>query len=37
MVGDIVRGEADIALASLDVTQQRTEAVDFLMVMVRTQ
>ncbi|KAK3866460.1 hypothetical protein Pcinc_028004 [Petrolisthes cinctipes] len=36
MVGDIVRDEADIALASLDVTQQRTEAVDFLMVIVRT-
>ncbi|KAK4320049.1 hypothetical protein Pmani_009070 [Petrolisthes manimaculis] len=37
MVGDIVRDEADIALASLDVTQQRTEAVDFLMVVVRTE
>ncbi|XP_050720035.1 probable glutamate receptor isoform X2 [Eriocheir sinensis] len=37
LVRDIVEGHADIAMASLDVTQQRSRAVDFLMVVMRTQ
>ena len=37
MIGDIVNGRADIALASLDITQERSTAVDFLMAVVRTE
>ncbi|MPC07730.1 Glutamate receptor [Portunus trituberculatus] len=37
MIGDIVSGRADIALASLDITQERSQAVDFLMAVVRTE
>ncbi|XP_042229189.1 probable glutamate receptor [Homarus americanus] len=37
MISDIVNGDADIALASLDITEQRSSAVDFLMVVVRTE
>ncbi|XP_063843812.1 probable glutamate receptor isoform X2 [Scylla paramamosain] len=37
MIGDIVSGRTDIALASLDITQERSKAVDFLMAVVRTE
>ncbi|XP_047487930.1 probable glutamate receptor [Penaeus chinensis] len=37
MVGDIVNGEADIAVASLDVTFQRSTAVDFLLPVLHTE
>lgn len=31
MVGELVRGEADIAVAALDITHKRSTAVDFLL------
>ncbi|XP_069165791.1 glutamate receptor-like [Procambarus clarkii] len=31
MVGELVRGEADIAIAALDITHKRSTAVDFLL------
>ncbi|XP_071523389.1 probable glutamate receptor [Panulirus ornatus] len=36
MVAELVKGNADIALASLDITEERSSAVDFLMAIVRT-
>ncbi|XP_069974567.1 uncharacterized protein [Penaeus vannamei] len=37
MIGDIVNGKADIAVASLDVTFQRSTAVDFLLPVLHTE
>ncbi|XP_050701452.1 probable glutamate receptor [Eriocheir sinensis] len=37
MVGDVVAGVADMALASLDITAERSEAVDFLLPVLDTR